>query len=220
MTEYGTRVAENLEGFAQYDLDRDSDEAVEQRLAVLRELNAEFERDSDFRRLESYDGARGTRGSRTLTYEKTYALFGAILGIFPPAAFFLRFLLGSKSETWLAGAGLIVIIVAAIVGYFTGKAVGRVLENVESGSWWSQLLLVPVVGLVWGIITGMASGVIIFIVGALFGGVIGGLVGAAALPAFYLLQKLLIDGNSARADRILPLGLGVALVISGIIFRL
>lgn len=143
-----------------------------------------------------------------------------MLGVFPPAAFFLRFLVESKAEAWLFGVTLIVNIIAAVVGYFTGKAVGRIINNVETGSWWSQILLTPVIGLVWGIITGMASGVILFIVGAVFGGVIGGLVGAVALPAFYFLHKLTGEHEAMRLDRFLPLALGVALVVSGIIFRL
>ena len=138
-------------------------------------------------------------------------------------AFFLKVLTnpGNISENfWQIGVFAIVNLIAAVVGYFSGKVVGKLVGELEKMSWTSMLLILPFLGLLWGILAGGAGGIIIFIVGAIFGAAIGGAVGAAALPAFTVFHRLLKKGDLIEGRQFLPIAFGVTFVICAFILGL
>lgn len=152
-----------------------------------------------------------------LTLEQTFAYFGLLLGAFPPAAFFLRFALEARLDGWVFGVMLIINLISAVVGFFSGKIVAKMLRQIEKNSWSAMLLILPLVGLLWGAVTGAAGGVIVFFFGAFFGAILGGAVGAAALPAFTIFHRLLKKGEAIELKHFLPIAFGVTFVICGFI---
>ncbi len=156
-----------------------------------------------------------------LSNETAFAYFGFLLGMFPPAALFGRFLYESNNipqeEFWIIFLLLLVNIVSALVGYFSGKTIGKIVTELEKLSWHWMLLILPFLGLLWGIISGGAGGIFIFGIGAIFGAILGGLVGSVALPLFTIFHRLFKRGEIIDKKLFLPLAFGITFIISAFI---
>lgn len=198
-------------------------ELVRQRLDFFLAANAETERQkamfrSDCEKLEA------ELMKIPLTTEKTFAYFGLLLGIFPPAAIFAKFALDTKmiqtDEAWMFGVFFIVNLIAAVVGYVSGRFIGRIVAQIENFSWRAMLLAAPFVGMLWGIVAGGAGGVVIILFGAIFGALLGSLVGGTALPAFLLFHRLLKKGEMMELKHFLPLAFGITFTICAFILGL
>lgn len=160
-----------------------------------------------------------------LDSEITFARYGLLLGIFPPAALFIRWLMevsfpDRRGAILVIGVMSVVMLLSAVVGYFSGKVVGRAVRDVEKRSWSAMILSTPFIGLLWGMVAGGAGGIIIFGIGALFGAVLGGVVGAIALPALAILHRLLKRGDMIDQRHFLPLAFGITLTICSFILGL
>ncbi len=192
-------------------------ELTQERLDELISLNAEYARreeifSSDKEKLEA------DLMSNPLSVEKAFSYFGFLLGTFPPAALFTRFLIDANNvEFWVVVLLLVVNVVTASAGYLSGKLIGKITFELEKFSWHSMLLALPFLGLLWGIISGGAGGFFIFVFGAIFGAMIGGLVGSVALPAFAIFHRLLKRGDKIENKHFMPLAYGISLVISAFI---
>jgi len=153
-----------------------------------------------------------------VSLENTFAYFGLLLGVFPPAAMFTRFLIDARifqsEDFWILGVIFIVNLISAVVGYFSGKLIGKIVGELEKISWHKMILALPFVGILWGIIAGGAGGIIIFIIGAFFGAFLGATVGSVALPAFAILHRLLKRGDEIDRKHFLPLAVGITFIIS------
>jgi len=207
----------NLNQFA--GIDHSDGELVKQRLNSLLAINAETARQkamyaSDREALEA------GMMKNPLSLEKTFSYFGLLLGIFPPAAIFIRFAVENRLDGWVFGVMFIINLISAVVGFFSGKAVAKMVRLVENSSWAAMLLLMPLIGLIWGIVTGAAGGVIVFFFGAFFGAILGGLVGSIALPFFTIFHRLLKKGESIELKHFLPVAFGVTFIICGYILGL
>lgn len=156
-----------------------------------------------------------------LTVKQTYAYLGLLLGIFPPAAIFTRFFMNAGNfrfeDMWVLGVVAVINLISAVVGYFSGKLIGKIIFELEKLSWSKMLLALPFIGMLWGILTGGASGVIIFVIGAFFGALFGAAVGAAALPAFTIFHRLLKKGDAIDRQQFLPLAFGVTFIVCAFI---
>ena len=156
-----------------------------------------------------------------LTTEKAFSYFGLLLGAIPPAALFGRFLFEAdtfnKGEGWIVLILLLVNIMSAVTGYFSGKLVGKVVLSLEQYPWWAMLFMMPLLGLLWGIVGGGVGGFFFFIIGAFFGAIIGGIVGAAALPVFSVFHRIFKKGDKMDYDEFLPVAFGITLAISALI---
>ena len=194
-------------------------ELVGQRLSELLEINAETARQKSLYRTDK-EKLEAETMPHPMTLEQTFAYFGLLLGAFPPAAFFIRFAIDARIDSWVFGVMFIVNLIAAVVGYFSGKLIAKGVRRAESLSWTQMLLLVPFLGLFWGMLTGGTGGIIIFIVGAFFGAVIGGMVGGFALPVFTIFHRLLKKGETIDRRHFLPLAFGITFVICGFILGL
>lgn len=159
-----------------------------------------------------------------LSVKQTYAYFGLLLGTFPPAAMFIRFFSDTpnfrREDVWMLGVVAVINLIAAIVGYFSGRLAGRVVGELEKLSWTKMLLILPFVGASWGILAGGAGGVIVFIVGAIFGAFLGATVGAAALPAFTVFHRLLKKGDLIDRRQFFPLAFGITFIICAFVLGL
>lgn len=161
-----------------------------------------------------------------LATEKALAYFGAMLGLFPPFAMFSRFVfehfknVNNSDDFWLIPFLLFINFVCTVVGYFSGKLVGKIVVELEKSSWTAMLLAIPVIGILWGIITGAAGGIFIFVIGAFFGAIGGAVVGSIALPAFAIFHRLLKKGDYIEEKHFFPIALGISCVITALILGL
>ena len=153
--------------------------------------------------------------TRPMDARQTYAFLGLMLGTFPPATFFLLFLLSQSEriETWVIGLLTLVTLATATTGYHSGKIVALLISNISRRSLTFGLLTVPLVGLAWGIVSGAAGGVFIFLIGAFFGALIGGAVGAVALTAFFLIYRKLTIAGMIELKHFLPVAAGITFSI-------
>lgn len=155
-----------------------------------------------------------------LGVEKAFGYFGLLLGVFPPAAIFYQMFHRETEEIFLFVLLLLMNAACAVAGYFSGKLVGRMTFDTEFKSWNRMILLVPLIGILWGIVAGAAGGVLFFVIGAVFGAVCAAAVGAVALPAFAVFHRLLKRGEFIERSQFLPVAFGIALAISAFILGL
>ena len=192
---------------------------LQSRLNSLLSANADFSRNQS---LYHSDKERFEANSleNPLTSETAFSYFGLLLGTIPPAAFFLKFLFESDANNgvfFVFVLMLLVNITTAVVGYFSGKLVGKLVAELEKLPWAIMLLITPFLGFIWGAITGGLGGIFLFVVGGIFGAVIGGFVGVFALPIFSTLHRLLKRGDKIEAKILLPVAFGLTLTIAALI---
>lgn len=153
-----------------------------------------------------------------LSIENAISYFGLLIGTVTPTAIFTRFSIDAKifhgDDLWILGIFAIVNLITAIVGFVSGRHIGKLVAELENQSWSSMMLALPFVGIFWGILTGGAGGVIVLAVGAFLGAAIGAAVGGIALPAFVLFHRLLKCGDQIDRKHFLPLAFGITFVIS------
>ena len=218
-----TQTATHRNDFNPFINDGGSDEITLRRLDTLLALNAETSREKAMFRSER-ERMEADLMKNPLTEKQAFAYFGLMLGTFPPAAIFARILTDAGSlhgeDYWLIGVLAIVNLISAIVGYFSGKLIGRMVASLEKSSWTKMLLALPFVGILWGILAGGAGGIIIFVVGAVFGAMLGAAVGSVALPVFAIFHRLLKTGEFIDRRQFLPLAFGITLIISAFILGL
>lgn len=159
---------------------------------------------------------------RPLPARKAYALFGLMLGAFPPATIFCRmFQYGwTKNDGLLFGLCLLMNIVCAVVGYAMGCALGDSMHQLTRTSWNKMLLLSPLVGALWGAVAGGAGGLLFFGFGAIGGILCAVPVGMAAFLLFAPLHRLLARGGMIDARHFWPLACGIALPIAALVLSL
>jgi hypothetical protein len=161
-----------------------------------------------------------------LTTEKAMAYFGAMLGLFPPFAMFSRFVFNhfenahTSDDFWIIPLLLFVNFVCTVVGYFSGRLLGKAVAELEKHSWTAMLLTMPFIGLVWGVLTGAAGGIFIFVIGAFFGAMIAAAVGSVALPAFAIFHRWLKRGDVIEEKHFFPIALGISCIITALILGL
>ncbi len=219
-TQTAANFRSDFNSFAAYD---GGDKLAQQRLDKLLAINAETVREKSLYHSDR-EKTEAAMMKNPLSTVQAFSYFGLILGAFSPAAIFGRFLIDSSGlrseDIWILGVIAIVNILSAVVGFFSGKLVGKMVREVENYSWGIMLLILPFIGVLWGIITGGASGIIILIVGAFFGAILGAMVGSVALPAFALLHRLLKKGEVIDRKLFLPMAFGITFIICGFILGL
>lgn len=167
-----TQTATRETNFNENALFQNDSEIVSARLNKLLSINEEIAREKSLYKSDQ-EKIEAQIMKNPLGFEKTFSYFGLMLGTFPPAAFFTKFAIESSSlnreEYWIFGILFVVNLLTAVVGYFSGKLIAKMVRAIENYSWTQMLLLVPFVGLLWGFMSGGAGGVMIFIIGAFFG---------------------------------------------------
>jgi len=210
----------NFVSIAGYESDA---ELTQKRLDALLAANAETAREKSLFRTER-ERIEAALMNNPLSIEKTFALFGLLLGIFPPMAIFIRFFaekgIFRGEDFWIVGVLAVINLITATVGYFSGKFIGKTLGELEKLSWSYMIAVSPFIGILWGIIAGGAGGIIIFGIGALFGAVLGAAVGALALPAFAVFHRWLKKGDQIDSRHFLPVAFGITFIISAFILGL
>lgn len=210
-------------GFGSFETESNDNELTLQRLNTLLAINAETEREKEIF-ASNREKLEAELMAHPISNEKAFAYFGILLGAFPPAAFFTRFLLDTRGfrneDAWLIGVIAIVNVVSAVVGYFSGKLIAKIVQNLEKTSWTKMILALPFIGILWGILAGGAGGAVIFLIGAVFGAILGAAVGSFALPAFTIFHRLLKKGDQIERKHFLPLAFGITFIISAFMLGL
>jgi len=192
------------------------DEISRRRLDMLLIANAEIARQKTIFRSET-ERVEAESMNHPLGFEKTFAYFGFLLGMLPPASLFFRFA-SVKVHPGIFVLLIFVNLVTAVVGYFSGQIVGRLVRGLEKSTPTRIALLSPLFGFLWGGVCGGIGGIFIFVIGAFFGVFIGGAVGAVALPIFIAFHLLVKSGDMIDRRHFLPIALGVTLTICSFIF--
>lgn len=210
----------NLTASANFESDN---ELTQKRLNALLAVNAETAREKSMFRSE-HEKTAAALLENPLSAEKAFAYLGLLLGIFPPMAMFIRFFsekgVFRGEDFWILGVVAVVNLITAIVGYFSGKLIAKMVCEVEKWSWRRMILALPFIGIFWGVLAGGAGGIIIFVVGAFVGAALGGAVGSVALPIFTLLHRSLKKGDQIDLKHFLPIALGITFIISAFILGL
>jgi len=166
--------------------------------------------------------------SRAVSTERAYALFGMLLGALPPAAIFAR-LLGYgadgsmkmiASDAYLFILCLMMNVVSCLGGYLWGFLFSAALFQRERESWTGMLLVVPVIGALWGIFTGSLSGLFYFGYGGFIGAALAAPIGIAGFLLFAILHPLLERGGMIETRHFLPLACGITSIITALILGL
>lgn len=199
------------------------DQLTEKRLAALLAANDEIARDKSLFHSEQ-EKTEAALIRNPLTAKQTFAYFGLLLGTFPPAAIFARLFWDAGNirgeDFWLLGVAAVVNLISAIVGYFSGNLIGKIVSELEKQSWSRMIFALPFIGMLWGIIAGGAGGVIVLGVGAFFGALLGAAVGATALPVFTIFHRLLKKGDLIDRQQFLPVAFGVTFIVCALVLGL
>lgn len=162
---------------------------------------------------------------RPLDVHRAFALFGLMLGLFPPAAIFIK-MFGYGFGSFARDSALFFVLclamnaVCAGVGYAMGKVLGGTVESLEKGSWTLMMLLLPVIGMAWGAVTGFAGGLVFFGFGAFFGFVFAVPIAMQAFTLFGALHRLSARGGMIEARHFWPLATGATLFAAAAILGL
>jgi hypothetical protein len=155
---------------------------------------------------------------------RAYALLGLLLGIFPPAAIFIKIfgygLGGREPGALLFILCLLMNFTCAGMGYVMGKALSNSMATLERDTWTPMLLLAPLIGAGWGAVTGAAGGLIFVGIGAFFGAIFAIPVGAFAFAVFSVLHRLLARGDMIDARHFWPLASGLSLFAAALVLGL
>lgn len=218
-----TQTAERQFNFESF-TNRDADAALtEKRLNNLLKLNTETNRERAMFGSER-EKIEALTMSNPLSIEKTFSYLGLLLGTFPPAAIFMRVFIDTKTfqsdEFWIVGVAVLVNLISAAAGFFSGKFIGKIVADLERVSWTQMILTLPFIGILWGILAGGAGGIIVLFFGALLGASLGAAVGSAALTLFTIFHRLLKRGDNIEGKHFLPLAFGTTFIISAFILGL
>jgi hypothetical protein len=161
---------------------------------------------------------------RPLDTLRVFALFGLMMGLFPPAAIFIKIFgygIGRhNSSALLFIVCLLMNLTCAGMGYVMGGAFSRSIESLERSSWTSMLIRLPLIGAGWGVVTGFAGGLIFIGIGAIFGAIFAIPIGALAFTLFATLHRALLRGGMIDARHFWPLASGATLFTAALVLGL
>jgi hypothetical protein len=196
------------------------DRPTQKRLDTLLAVNLEIAREKMLFHSEK-ERMRVASMKNPMSDKQAFAYFGLLLGIFPPAAIFARFFMNAGNfrgeDFWILGVVAVVNLITAVVGYFSGKVVGKLVGELERLSWSKMLLVLPFIGFLWGALAGGAGGIIIFLIGAIAGAIFGATVGSLALPVFAIFHRLMKYGDKLEQNHFLPLSFGITFIVCAFI---
>ena len=215
----------NFEGFNK------GDELTERRLNSLLIQNTEYERQSQIYSSER-EKVEAELMKNPLSPERVFSYFGLLLGTFLTAVFFLEI-----SPPHISAGQITVLLlintIPALIGYLSGKIVGKWVSHLEKSPWRTMMAVMPFLGLLWGslsvgtfmFLVGIAVCILgnltfsdpAFITGVIYSAITGGTVGTVVLPVFAVFHRLLKRGDKMDRKNFLPIAFGITFVVSAFI---
>lgn len=162
---------------------------------------------------------------RPVSMRRTYALFGMLLGTFPPAAIFFK-VFGSELSrqkfflSWWLLLILAMNVACCLAGRFFGSKISLMLNGIERRSWTKKFLLALFAGWCWATGTGAAGGFVFYGFGAIFGALFAMPVGLLAFALFMPLHRSVARGGMIEARHLWPLACGVTMTLTALILGL
>lgn len=158
---------------------------------------------------------------RPLGARRAFGLFGLMMGLFPPAAIFIK-MFGYGIGGYSASALMFIIcllmnLTCAVVGYAMGLALSQPVESAERRTWTRMMIMLPLIGAGWGAVTGFAGGLIFVGIGAIFGAIFAIPIGALSFTLFASLHRLLVRGGMIDARHFWPLASGTSLLAAALV---
>lgn len=158
---------------------------------------------------------------RPIDARRAFALLGLLLGLFPPAAIFIKMFgygaTGYQTNAILFFICLLMNLTCAAAGYGMGKALSRAVEQAERRRWSVMMMLLPLIGAAWGAVTGFAGGLVFVGIGAIFGAVFAIPIGALSFALFAPLHRALARGGMIDARHFWPLAYGASLLSAALV---
>ncbi len=193
---------------------------VDNRLAQLHvALSRDDER--EFRQRLAHDEMLRHPFTRPLSAREAFQSFGALLGLLPSAAVFIRLLWQVNDLSafyWLLTLAGLMNIVCCAVGRSAAAKLWDALERTEDYALAIRLFVPALVGALWGLMTGGVAGLLFFGIGAFFGSLIAAMVGAFGFTLYTSLQRMfsrggMIESRYARSIALAVNGLIVAFIL-------
>lgn len=151
-----------------------------------------------------------------LTPAQSFARFGMLLGLLPPAAIFER-LFGHE----MLPLSLVMNAVCCAVGGAAGGYLFRQVQDETSDFRlppWARMLLAAILhGFGWGVVTGATGGVLFFGFGAVFGIIFAIPVGIIGYLLFTALHALFARRGFIESSRLWPIAFAVSATIAALI---
>jgi hypothetical protein len=158
---------------------------------------------------------------RPLDARRAFGLFGLMLGLFPPAAIFIKMfgygLVGLNVSAVLFILCLLMNLTCAAAGYGMGRVLSRAIEKAEKRRLSVMMSLLPLIGIAWGAVTGFAGGLVFLGIGAFFGPIFAMPVGALAFTLFAPLHRALARGGMIDARHFWPLASGATMFAAALV---
>ncbi|MBX3244714.1 MAG: hypothetical protein KF685_09690 [Acidobacteria bacterium] len=156
--------------------------------------------------------------------ERAYSLFGFLFGAIPTTALLGRtFFENTRPPNEFALIVLLVIVstlFTAGAGALTGSLVSKVTARSLKLGPLTYILLLPLIGAVWGLFCGFSGGIFLFFFGAIVGGIIGAVSAAVAFPLFALLHHNLQKNGFIELKHLLPVVVGISFTAAALILGL
>ncbi len=156
--------------------------------------------------------------------KRAFALFGLLIGILGPLSIILKILWTSggfrNDDLFFAALFLIANLVTAVVGYFSGKIVGNIVQKVNTKRLSVAIQLYALTGFCWGAVSGFVGGLFLFLFGSIAGALIGAAFGTVATLLFSLFHRLLAVEGVIERRHFLPLSFGTVLFLCSFILGL
>lgn len=214
-------VTRNKNGFEKREAGSDDvNNAIEDRLEQLLAANSEIARRKSLN-ISELQELEAAVMLHPVSLEKSFAYFGLMLGSLPPAsiifAIFSSSGLANSDDSFLFALMLAANILTASVGCLSGRLVSDCVRQIREFPMFTQLALLPLIGLSWGAISGGIGGALILIYGGFVGALFGGAVGLFALPLFVILHRSLSCADTIEGKHFLPIASGITLTICAFI---
>ena len=154
---------------------------------------------------------------------RAFGLFGLMLGMFPPAAIFIKMFGGYGLSGYHSSGSIFFIlcllmnVTCAVVGCRMGKALSRAVEKAGKRRLSVMMLRFALIGIAWGAVTGFVGGLAFVGIGAFFGPIFAMPVGALAFTLFAPLHRALVRGGMIDARHFWPLSSGASLFAAALI---
>lgn len=198
----------------------DGDGAVQQRLAVLLEVNAGIARERAVYRTDR-DRMEAMLMANPIDSSKAFSYFGLMMGTMPPITLAIRSIAdgnaGEAIEVFFVVLLILAGLLAGAVGNVSGQLIPAAINAFRDFRAPNRIVMLGLIGFAWGATAGAAGGILLFVFGAIFAGFAGGVVGAICVPIFSILHDRLRRGDLIELKHFLPIGFGITLSLCAFI---
>ena len=203
--------------------DGDDDRLTQQRLTNLLEINAGIAREKSLYRSDRERVEAGLM-TKPIDSKKAFSYFGLLIGTMPPFALVFKIISETAAVERMPVLFLVLLgaagVTTGVVGYASGRFVPAAISGFGRFRLANHVVLLSLVGFVWGAVSGAIGGLFIFIIGAFVAAIAGGVIGAVTLPLLVAFHIALRRGDLIEVKHFLPVAFGITLSLCAFILGL